>query len=108
MSLCDLLWSNQRCDRGPWLVHDGEQLIKQIRVALRPSENKKQTLPKQCQNTDVQQQLRGVQKKQQRKSPFIKDATQGLWDVLCCLFNWRTLKAGTDRYLTKLKQSGNL
>ena len=108
MSRCDLLWSNQRCDVGPGFIHDGEQLIKQIRVALRTGQNKKQTLPKQRQNADVQQQLRGVQKKQQLKSPFIKDVTNGLWNVLCCLFNCRTLKAGTDRYLTKLKRSGNL
>ena len=108
MSLCDLLWSNQRCDRGPWLIHDGEQLIKQIRVAFCPSENKKQTLPKQCQNADVQQQLRGVQKKQQTKSPFIKCSTDTWRGILCCLFNARTLKAGTDRYLTKPKRSGNL
>ena len=53
MSRCDLLWSNQRCDIGPWFIHDGEQLIKQIRVALRTSQNKKQTLPEQRQNADV-------------------------------------------------------
>ena len=107
MSLRNLFWSNQRCDVGPRLVHDGEQLIKHISLALRPSENKKQTLPKQCQNADIQQQLRGVQEKQQTKSPFIKCSTNAWRGSLCCLFNIRTLKAGTDRYLTKLKRSGN-